>query len=74
MKDADKEVVRMGRRRVALEEQLAERASTADHTELTALGADLAQVVAALEAAEERWLELAEEAEAVAAEAARNRR
>ena len=74
MKDADKEITRLGKRRVALEETLAERAGTADHTELTALGAELAEVLAALEAAEERWLALAEEAEAAAAEAQRNRR
>ena len=54
MKDADKEVVRLGRRRVVLEEALAEKAATADHTELTALGAELAQLVASLEAAEEQ--------------------
>jgi DNA-binding HxlR family transcriptional regulator len=74
MKEADKEVVKLGKRRVVLEEALADRAATADHTELTALGADLAVVLAALEAAEEQWLALAEEAEAAAAEAARNRR
>jgi ATP-binding cassette subfamily F protein uup len=74
MKEADKEVVKLGRRRVALEEALADKAATADHTELTALGAELAEVLAALEAAEEQWLALGEEAEAAAAEAARNRR
>jgi ATP-binding cassette subfamily F protein uup len=72
MKDADKEVVRLGRRRVVLEEALAEKAATADHTELTALGAELAQLVASLEAAEEQWLALAEEAEAAAPGAPRN--
>ena len=67
LKDADKEVVRLGRRRVVLEEALAEKAATADHTELTALGAELAQLVASLQAAEEQWLALAEEAEAARA-------
>ncbi len=74
MKEADKEVVKLGKRRVVLEEALADKAATADHTELTALGAELADVLAALEAAEEQWLALAEEAEAAATEAARNRR
>lgn len=74
MKDADKEVVRLGRRRVVLEEALAEKAATVDHTELTALGAELAQLVASLEAAEEQWLALAEEAEAAAPGAPRNDR
>jgi ATP-binding cassette subfamily F protein uup len=74
MKEADKEVVRLGRRRVALEEQLADRAATADHTELTALGAELADLIASLEAAEERWLALAEEAEAGAPGGPRNPR
>jgi ATP-binding cassette subfamily F protein uup len=74
MKEADKEVVKLGKRRVVLEEALADKAATADHTELTALGAELAEVLAALEAAEEQWLALGEEAEAAAAEAARNRR
>ncbi len=74
MKDADKEVVRLGKRRVALEQALAEKAGTADHTELTALGAELTEVLAALDAAEERWLALAEEAEDAAREGARHRR
>jgi len=64
MKEADKEVVRLGRRRVKLEEDLADKAATADHAELTALGTELNEVLAGLAAAEERWLALAEEAEA----------
>ena len=63
MKEADKEVVRLGKRRVRLEEDLADKAGTADHSELTALGAELNEVLAALATAEERWLALAEEAE-----------
>jgi hypothetical protein len=63
MKDADKDIIRLGRRRVALEEELADRAGSSDHTVLTALGADLAAVMAALVAAEELWLALGEEAE-----------
>jgi ATP-binding cassette subfamily F protein uup len=74
MKDADKEVVRLGRRRVALEESLAEKAGSADHTELTELGRQLTEVLAALEAAEERWLALAEEAEGAAREGGGERR
>ena len=74
MKEADKDVARLGRRRVALEEELAERAGTADHTELAALGGRLEEVLAELGAAEDRWLALAEEAEEAAAEGARRRR
>ena len=74
MKDADKEVTRLGRRRVALEEELAARAGDADHVELTRLGAELDDTTTALGEAEDRWLALAEEAERAATEAARNRR
>jgi ATP-binding cassette subfamily F protein uup len=73
MKDADKEIARLGRRRVALEQELADKAGRADHTELTALGAELATVLDALEAAEERWLALGEEAELAAEESTRRR-
>jgi ATP-binding cassette subfamily F protein uup len=73
MKDADKEIARLGRRRVALEQELADKAGRADHTELTALGAELATVLGALEAAEERWLALGEEAEQAAEESTRRR-
>ncbi|HEY6534133.1 MAG TPA: ABC-F family ATP-binding cassette domain-containing protein [Acidimicrobiales bacterium] len=74
MKDADKEVTRLGRRRVALEQELADKAGAAEHTELTALGTELTAVRSALDEAEERWLALGEEAEAAAEEAARSRR
>jgi hypothetical protein len=73
MKDADKEITRLGRRRVALEEDLADKAGVADHTELTSLGNQLAQVLTELEAAEELWLALGEESELAAEEAARRR-
>ena len=63
MKEADKEVARLGRRRVVLEQALADKAASADHTELTALGAELTALLTQLEEAEERWLALAEEAE-----------
>ena len=49
MKEADKEVVRLGRRRVKLEEALAEKAATADHSELTSLGTELNDVLDSLE-------------------------
>ena len=64
MKEADKAITRLTRRREALEAELAEKASTAAHTELSELGAQLATVNAELAAAEESWLALAEEAEA----------
>jgi ATP-binding cassette subfamily F protein uup len=73
LKEADKEVVRLGRQRVKLEEDLAEKAATADHTELTDLGTRLNEVLAAIEAAEERWLALAEEAEVAAEGSTRHR-
>ena len=60
LRDADKEVVRLGRRRDRLHEALVD---TTDHVELTRLGAELRAVQAELDAAEERWLDLAQQAE-----------
>ena len=64
MKEADKAITRLNRRRETLEADLAAKASTAAHTELTELGSQLGAVNAELAAAEESWLALAEEAEA----------
>ncbi len=72
-KEVDKELTKLGRRRERLEASLAEKASNADHTELTALGLELKEVLSSLDAAEERWLALAEESELAAEEAGRNR-
>ena len=63
MKESDKTVARLTRRRDSIEVDLAEKASTASHTELAGLGAQLSAVNAELAAAEETWLALAEEAE-----------
>ena len=60
LRDTEKELVRLGRRRDKLHEALV---ATADHVELTRLGAQLAGVQTELDATEERWLRLAEEAE-----------
>jgi ATP-binding cassette subfamily F protein uup len=62
LRAVDKELARLGRRRDQLNEALV--VPTADHLELARLGAELTGVQAALDEAEERWLELAEEAEA----------
>ena len=61
IKDIDKELVRLGKQRTRLEAAMLEAAS--DHQALTALGAEFAEVTAAHDAAEERWLELADELE-----------
>ena len=65
MREADKEVQKLARRRDRLHEQLLDAA--ADHKELARLGTEEAEVAAELEAAEEAWLALAEEAEALEA-------
>ncbi|HMQ25296.1 MAG TPA: hypothetical protein PKA98_04870, partial [Acidimicrobiales bacterium] len=65
MREADKEVQKLARRRDRLHEELLEAA--ADHQELARLGTEEAEVAAELEAAEEAWLALAEEAEALEA-------
>lgn len=53
---------RLTRRREQLEQELV--AAGGDHEKLAELGTHLAEVTAGLEAAEERWLEIAAEAEA----------
>ncbi|MFP3900726.1 MAG: ABC-F family ATP-binding cassette domain-containing protein [Acidimicrobiia bacterium] len=62
MRRAEHDVRRLQDRRAALEERLAGAAG--DHVELARVGEDLAAVAAELDAAEDRWLALAEEAEA----------
>ncbi len=65
LREVDKEVQKLARRRDRLHEQLVEAAD--DHRELARLGTEEAEVAAALEAAEEAWLALAEEAETLEA-------
>jgi ATP-binding cassette subfamily F protein uup len=60
LREADKQMVRLQRRR---EKITGELAAATDHRELTRMGAELAAVQSELEEAEERWLALAEEAE-----------
>ncbi|HUF34228.1 MAG TPA: ABC-F family ATP-binding cassette domain-containing protein [Acidimicrobiales bacterium] len=61
LKDAEKEVATLERRRDALTKALADAGT--DHERLASLGADIAAVEAELAAAEGRWLDLAAEAE-----------
>jgi hypothetical protein len=56
-------VLRLTKKRDALESEMAERATSASHTELADLGAQFATVSSELAAAEETWLALADEAE-----------
>ena len=56
----DKEMGRLARQRDRLAEEFA---GASDHQELARIGADLAAAQALLDEAEEKWLELAEEAE-----------
>jgi ATP-binding cassette subfamily F protein uup len=74
LKDLEKQVAKLTRTRTRLEADLAGKAGSADHTELTRLGAELTSVVDALDSAEEQWLALAEEAEAASAGAGPGRR
>ena len=62
LKQVDKELAALHRRHDALEAQLA--AAGEDHEALGRVGVEMAKVSAALAEAEERWLVLAEEAEA----------
>jgi ATP-binding cassette subfamily F protein uup len=60
LRDTEKQLTRLGHRRDTLHEALL---ATTDHVELHRLGADLQAVQRELDAAEERWLELADRAE-----------
>jgi ATP-binding cassette subfamily F protein uup len=61
MREAEKSLKKLERRRTRLEEKLA--AAGGDHDLLASIGTDLAEVVADLETTEEEWLNLAEEQE-----------
>jgi ATP-binding cassette subfamily F protein uup len=61
LRSAEREVASLAAERDALAESLA--AAGSDREALTRIGTDLAAVQARLDAAEERWLEVAEEAE-----------
>ena len=63
IKDLDKEINRLTKTKGRLEQKVADLASSGDHVELTRSGAELTAVIAQLEAAEEQWLALADEAE-----------
>jgi len=58
LRDAEKQMARLARQRDKLHDALV---ATADHVELTRLGAELRTVQDELEGAEEQWLALAEE-------------
>jgi ATP-binding cassette subfamily F protein uup len=60
LRDAEKEVARLSRRTAELTEALE---GTAEHAELARIGLELAEVHARLNEAENRWLEIAQEAE-----------
>ncbi len=62
MKEVDAELSRLASRQAQLEEELSEVGT--DHEALARIGAELATVGDDVRAAEERWLALAEEAEA----------
>ncbi len=63
IREADKELARLGRERTKLESELVAAAEAVDHEALTALGAALADVQARQAKAEERWLALSSELE-----------
>ncbi|MGB6059383.1 MAG: ABC-F family ATP-binding cassette domain-containing protein [Microthrixaceae bacterium] len=65
LKAVDKELRSAQKRHSKLQEELASVALGGDHQRMTELGAELAGIEADLADAEERWLELAAEAEAV---------
>jgi len=60
LRETEKQMARLGRQRDKLHEQLV---ATTDHVQMTTLGAELAEVQAQLDQAEEQWLALAEQAE-----------
>ena len=60
LREAEKEMARLGRQRDKLHDALV---STTDHVELTRLGTELRSVQDELDAVEERWLALAEAAD-----------
>ncbi|CAB4697916.1 unannotated protein [freshwater metagenome] len=63
IKDLEKEIKRLTKVKDRLEVKVADLAVSGDHVELTRLGGELTAVLTELEAAEEQWLELTDEAE-----------
>jgi ATP-binding cassette subfamily F protein uup len=63
VKDAERELARVEKRRAALEADVAAAAEAVDHERLARLGTELAEVTAAQSAIEDRWLELSDELE-----------
>jgi hypothetical protein len=58
MREVEKELDKLARERARLDTAM--QAAVADHAELARVGAALADVVARIEAAEQRWLEAGE--------------
>ena len=63
LRDTEKELATLARRRDALNARLEEAGAAADIAALARIGTELAEVTAAIDAVEERWLELAAESE-----------
>ena len=63
IKDLEKEIKRLTKTKDRLEAKVADLAVSGDHVALTESGAELTTIIAELDAAEEQWLELADEAE-----------
>lgn len=63
MKDLEKDIKRLTKSKDRLEAKVADLATTGDHVALTTSGTELTTIIAQLNAAEEQWLELADEAE-----------
>ena len=74
IKDLDKEIAKLTKKRARIEAELADLASSGDHQAMVRLGADLDAVRATLDASEEQWLVLSEEAEAASADGPRHHR
>ncbi len=62
-KEVEKQMRKLEKQQASLHEDLAALAGSADHERLAAVGNQLAEVEAALGAAEDEWLALASEAE-----------
>jgi len=62
VKEAEKDLRRLEKRRAGLNDELVTAAAAGDHEALTRLGAELADTDAAVTEVEDRWLELTEEA------------
>jgi ATP-binding cassette subfamily F protein 3 len=63
IKDLEKEIKRLTKAKDRLEAKVADLAVSGDHVALSESGAELTAVIAELDAAEEQWLELSDEAE-----------